>query len=62
MRCQTDRHEWTDPEDARKCCNGYHRELRVGTFDGRPWFAHVWVSNFKDSTFGVVAGKEQIHV
>lgn len=28
-RCKTGRHVWTSPEDAAKCCNGWHRRLRV---------------------------------
>ena len=45
MKCASGKHEWTDPDDAAKCCNGYHRETRVGSLDGRLWFAHVWVKN-----------------
>lgn len=30
MRCTSGRHEWTDEVDALKCCNGFHRELRIG--------------------------------
>ena len=29
MKCRSGQHEWTRPEDAAKCCNGYHRELRI---------------------------------
>lgn len=28
-RCKTGRHVWTSPEDAAKCCNGWHRRLHV---------------------------------
>lgn len=29
--CKTGRHTWTNEENAAKCCNGWHRELRVAT-------------------------------
>lgn len=29
--CKSGRHTWTAKEDADKCCNGWHRELRVAT-------------------------------
>lgn len=33
MYCKSGKHYWLNPDDARKCCNGYHRELRVGNVD-----------------------------
>ena len=27
--CKSGRQTWTSQEDADKCCNGWHRELRV---------------------------------
>ncbi len=27
--CKSGRHTWLDEADAAKCCNGWHRELRV---------------------------------
>lgn len=30
MRCTSGRHEWTNPEDAEKCCEGFKRVLVIG--------------------------------
>jgi hypothetical protein len=30
MKCKSGRHEWINPEDAAKCCNGYRRVLEIG--------------------------------
>jgi hypothetical protein len=32
--CGRGRHAWLSEEDAAKCCNGWHRELRVGDTRG----------------------------
>jgi len=29
-RCKSGQHEWLDPADAAKCCNGWRRVLLVG--------------------------------
>lgn len=29
MRCNSKRHEWTDPADAEKCCDGVHARAIV---------------------------------
>ena len=43
MKCRSGKHEWTDFEDAVRCCNGYHRELRTGTLGDKVYFRFVWV-------------------
>jgi len=43
MKCRSGKHEWTDPEDAARCCDPrWRRDLRVGVDHVGPWFAHVW--------------------
>ena len=27
--CKSGKHWWIDEADAQKCCNGWHRELRI---------------------------------
>ncbi|MDD5454184.1 MAG: hypothetical protein PHW62_01610 [Candidatus Ratteibacteria bacterium] len=34
MRCKSGIHEWINPEDAGKCCAGFHRELVIGDTTG----------------------------
>lgn len=29
-RCKSGKHEWSNPADAAKCCNGWHRVLVLG--------------------------------
>ena len=31
MKCKSGKHEWLDPESAKKCCNGYNHILRIGS-------------------------------
>jgi hypothetical protein len=28
--CKSGRHDWLDEASAERCCNGWHRELRLG--------------------------------
>lgn len=30
-RCKSGKHEWIDDDCAKMCCNGYHREFRIGS-------------------------------
>lgn len=30
MLCKSGRHEWINPSDAEKCCNGYERRTIIG--------------------------------
>lgn len=44
--CKSSHHWWTTKEDADKCCNGWHRELRVVADDqDRLHYSHVWVKD-----------------
>jgi hypothetical protein len=43
MKCVSGKHEWTDPDDAAKCCRpDWQRCVQVGMVDGIPWFSHYW--------------------
>lgn len=33
MLCQSGRHPWLDPEDRRRCCNGYVRVMSTDRAD-----------------------------
>jgi hypothetical protein len=56
MRCKSGRHEWSDKEDAAKCCNGFVRilvfpgdtrwpERRSAAYDreARTWYGRAWL-------------------
>lgn len=43
MKCKSGKHEWISKENARKCCNGYRRLLRVGSRYDKFFFTHYWV-------------------
>jgi hypothetical protein len=61
LKCQSGKHEWTNPEDAAKCCNGWHRELRVGfsTNNGVAWYAHTWAP---DQPEAIDVGRDPVHL
>jgi hypothetical protein len=63
LTCSFGRHAWNDETSARRCCNGWHREVRldgpeptdnleglrhVTGLPGAPRAVHVWVRGAAD--------------
>ena len=71
--CKSGRHTWSDAVSAERCCNGWHRELRLDgpepgdDLEGRVYIGHlpdapraafVWVKDAKHQTQGLFVPRD----